>query len=89
MDTIQELFEEYMKAYDEDDFSEYAVNEMRLCFFAGAAAVLALSNEIKKMYFDESNKRNVNIATRRARAIKRELDEFVRELRGSDRIRVN
>ncbi len=84
--TIEECFEEYLKIYDEEEFDEYSLSELRLCFFAGALAMRLLS---KKCTDQAIKDKDFAAAAARMFTLERELRDFVRERDGQGKIRVN
>ena len=78
MDTIQDFFEEYIKSYDR--FTERDIAEMRLCFFAGAAAMHALTKDITRRFVVDDD---LKAAQRRTQGIERDLSTVYPEARAT------
>lgn len=89
MQTLTECFEEYLKSFEVTDFDDYAISEMKFCFFAGAIAFRMLSNQNAHLALKD-NDSNFEAAAKRMLMLDRELKDFVRERERSEgKIRVN
>ena len=87
MQTLTECFEEYLKSFEATEFDDYALSEMKFCFFAGAIAFRMLMNQNVHEAF---HKDDINAGVKRALMLDRELKDFISEReRGNGKIRVN
>ena len=86
MQTIEECFAQYLESFDATEFDPHSLAEMRFCFFAGAIAMRIVVNQIVSRLVEDGD---IMAAGRSNKAVERELEIFVAEQEGRDKLRVN